>query len=236
MSDTVVSAEHLCKTYGSGETKIAAIRDVSFTIRSGEFVSVMGPSGCGKSTLLYLIGGLDTPTSGRVLTCGCELAAMDDTAQSRIRCSRIGFVFQFYNLVQNLTVEENILLPMVMAGKSVAHCAPRLEELLKMTGLTEKRGQIPSRLSGGQQQLVSIARAVISEPQLILADEPTGNLDSRSGAEILRNFQSINRELGISIIMVTHSDEAAACSGRVLRMQDGMLVDDGLGPEEDAHG
>ena len=222
----VIVAENVCKIYGIGETKSVVLQNVDLSVSRGEFVSIMGPSGCGKSTLLYLLGGLDTPTSGRILTCGHQLSTLSDREQSKIRCTDIGFVFQFYNLVQNLTVEENILLPLVMAGKSAAAYAEKIDQLLDMMGLTEKRRQIPSKLSGGQQQRVSIARAIVSDPQLILADEPTGNLDSKSGTEVMENFQRINRELGISIVMVTHSPDSAAYSSRIIHMQDGKILSD----------
>ena len=233
MTDSVVSCENVVMTFGSGDIKNTVLRGVSFDVGKGEFVSIMGPSGCGKSTLLYLIGGLEKPTSGRILTCRHDLASLGDRAQSKIRCGSIGFVFQFYNLVQNLTVEENILLPIVMAGKPASAYKKRLDDLLEMMGIAEKRREIPSKLSGGQQQRVSVARAVIADPMLILADEPTDNLDSKSGAEVLKNFRRVNRELGISVIMVTHSEESASYGTRTIRMKDGMVVEDKKNEETD---
>ena len=226
MTDAIVSAENVCKVYGTGSAKTAVLKNISFDICRGEFVSVMGPSGCGKSTLLYIIGGLEKPTSGHILTCGRDLSALSDKEQSKIRCRKIGFVFQFYNLVQNLSVEENILLPVVMSGKYASQYRRRLNSLLDMLDIWSKRSEVPSKLSGGQQQRVSIARAVIAEPELVLADEPTGNLDSSSGADVMENFKRINREMGISVIMVTHSDSCAAYGSRIIRMKDGCILSD----------
>ena len=226
MTDNVVTVRDLHKTYQRGQAENHVLRGLDFSVAQGEFVAVMGPSGCGKSTLLYLIGGLEKPTSGQIITCGSDLSRLGDRAQSRIRTRDVGFVFQFYNLVQNLSVEENVLLPVALSGRSVAKFRPKAMELLRMMGLESKRREIPSRLSGGQQQRVSIARAVIGGPRLVLADEPTGNLDSRSGREVLDMFRTVNETMGVSVIMVTHSEEAAASAGRILRMQDGVILSD----------
>ena len=226
MNDRTVSVRRVTKEFGVKENRAVVLKNLSFEVSAGEFVSVMGPSGCGKSTLLYLIGGLDTPTSGSILTCGYNMARLNDFKKSRIRRRDIGFVFQFYNLVQNLTVEENILLPIVMDGGSAIKYKPRMIKLLSMMGIADKLKATPSKLSGGQQQKVAIIRAVISNPGLILADEPTGNLDSRSGREVMEHFQHINKMFGITIIMVTHSSESAAYGSRIISMRDGSIESD----------
>lgn len=186
----------------------------------------MGPSGCGKSTLLYILGGLDLPTGGEVYSFGRSYKDMSEKEKSKMRRTKIGFVFQFYNLVPNLNVEDNILLPILLDGKKIKDYENPLSEILEITGLTERRKFKPRELSGGQQQRVAIARALLFGPELILADEPIGNLDSKSGIEIMELFKKINREMGKTIIQVTHSEEAALYGTRLIRMKDGVIKED----------
>ena len=211
--EPIMKAEHVSKTFGTGEAETRVLTDVSLEIQKGEFASLMGESGSGKSTLLYLMGGLDTQYEGNIYIAGQKMTGMKEAEMSALRLSKIGFVFQFYNLIQNLSVEDNILLPIKMAGKTVPGYKEKLEEILEITGLTPKRKSKPSQLSGGQQQRVSIARAVLSEPEILLADEPTGNLDSKSTAEIMELFKRINDEKKITILQVTHSP---ACLSRIM--------------------
>ena len=203
---------------------IEVLKDINLTIKKGEYVSLMGESGSGKSTLLYQIGCLDTPTAGSILIDGIDVINLNDEKKSKIRCQKIGFVFQFYNLIPNLSVEENILLPVIMAGKKKKDYQEKLDNLLDIVGLKSKRKYLPKQLSGGQQQRVSIARAVIMEPSLLLADEPTGNLDSVSTMEILKLFKKLNKENNITIIQVTHSKEVADYSDRIVYLKDGMIL------------
>ena len=221
--ETIIEVKNVCKSFGTAENRSEVLKAVSLGVNRGEFVSLMGASGSGKSTLLYLLGGMDVPDSGEILIGGRNIAGMKDRELSQFRRRNLGFVFQFFNLVQNLSVEDNILLPFVMDGKNPQKCTDRLEELLAVTGLTEKRKAMPGQLSGGQQQRVAIARAVFCEPELILADEPTGNLDSVSGTEIMSLFSRINKEKGITILMVTHSDECASYADRVVTLADGEI-------------
>ena len=193
-------------------------------VKKGEFVSLMGPSGTGKSTLLYLIGGLDRDYTGDIFVCGKNITNMKEKELSSIRLNKIGFIFQFYNLVQNLNVEDNIMLPSLVAGKSRASLNKKLDDILRITGLTEKRKEYPARLSGGQQQRVAIARAVMGDPELILADEATGNLDKKSGEEIMTLFRKINKEKGISILQVTHSEKCAEYGDRTVRLDAGKTA------------
>ena len=219
-----VEGKHIVKDFRLGDTTTRVLKDISLQVMQGEFVSVMGPSGSGKSTLLYILGGLDAPTGGQVLLDGTDISRFGDEKMSRIRRQDIGFVFQFYNLIPNLNVEENILLPLLLDGKKMEQCQERLERILEVVGLTERRKHTPRELSGGQQQRVAIARALIGEPAILFADEPTGNLDSRTGAGIMNLLREINQSIGQTIIMVTHSPEAAKSSGRAITVQDGILV------------
>ncbi len=219
----MIQTEYLAKHYNLGKQTVPIISDVNLSIETGEFVAIMGPSGCGKSSLLYLLGGLDQPTSGKVFIDGEDINQLNDRDKSRLRRRDIGFVFQFYNLVQNLTVEENILLPITMDGKKVKDYQMKLDEILAIVGLTDRKQYTPRELSGGQQQRVAIARALIAEPKLILADEPIGNLDSQSGTDIMELFKSINKTKDITIVQVTHSEEAAQYSERIVRMKDGRV-------------
>ncbi|MER0279305.1 ABC transporter ATP-binding protein [Clostridioides difficile] len=190
----------------------------------GEFVSIMGQSGSGKSTLLYILGGLDTPTNGKVYINGTDISHFDDDNMSMIRRINIGFVFQFYNLIPNLNVEENIMLPLLLDGKNLKDYKNQLDEILDIVGLCDRRKHTPRELSGGQQQRVAIARALIGKPEILFADEPTGNLDSSTGTEIINLLSKINKESGQTIIMVTHSLEAAKSSSRTITVLDGLIV------------
>lgn len=223
---SIIKTEKLCKNYSVGGEEVKILRDIDLSINSGEFVAVMGPSGCGKSTLLYLLGGLDVPASGRVLFDGEDVNKMNDKTKSIMRRRHTGFVFQFYNLVQNLTVVENILLPLTMDGKKSSSYKNELNDILEIVGLTERKNFTPRELSGGQQQRVAIARSLILSPKLILADEPIGNLDSKSGTEIMELFTKINKEKGITIVQVTHSMHAAEYGNRLIRMKDGVIESD----------
>lgn len=222
---SIVKVNKLSKVFGNKENSSKVLDDISFEIEKGEFVSLMGASGSGKSTLLYLIGGLDKPTNGEVFINDKDINKLKEKQISALRRKDIGFVFQFYNLVQNLTVEENIMLPVVMDGKKEKDYKERLEKILKIIGLENKRKALPNQLSGGQQQRVSIARAIILSPSLILADEPIGNLDSKSGEEVMKLFKTINNEENITILQVTHSEEAAKYGNRIIRLKDGKIIE-----------
>ena len=222
--EAIMKVENVSKTYGTGEAMNKVLDNVTLEINKGEFASLMGESGSGKSTLLYIMGGLDIDYEGSIYVAGQKMTGMKESKMSALRLSKIGFIFQFYNLVQNLTVEDNILLPIKMAGKKVANYMEKLDEILEITGLTAKRKSKPTQLSGGQQQRVSIARAVLSEPEILLADEPTGNLDSKSTAEIMDLFKRINEEKNITFLQVTHSMETAEYGDRIIRLDSGKLV------------
>ena len=219
-----IKTVNLIKEFGEKDNKVRVLDDIDIEIKDGEFVSLMGPSGSGKSTLLYLVGGLDKPTKGKVLINGKDISKLSDNEMSKLRRKDIGFVFQFYNLVQNLTVEENIMLPVVMNGEKESNYKERLDYILKTIGLEDKRKSLPKELSGGQQQRVSIARAVILNPSIIFADEPIGNLDSKSGKEVMELFKKINEEEHITILQVTHSEESAKYGNRIIRLKDGKIV------------
>ncbi|SEH69639.1 putative ABC transport system ATP-binding protein [Ruminococcus flavefaciens] len=222
--ENIIKIEEICKSFGEKDSRTQVLNNISLTVGKGEFISLMGASGSGKSTLLYLIGGLDTPDSGEIFLDGRDISKMRDKELSKLRREGMGFVFQFFNLVQNLTVEDNILLPLVMDGKSPKKYRDRLDSILETVGLSDKRRSYPNQLSGGQQQRCAIARAVIYEPKILLADEPTGNLDSKSGTEIMELFSRINKEKGITILMVTHSAECAAYSDRIITLSDGKIL------------
>lgn len=221
--ESIIEAFDLCKTYKLGEVSIEVLKDVNLAIDQGEYVSLMGPSGSGKSTLLYLLGGLDKPTSGSIKLKGRELSVMKDKEESEIRRREIGFVFQFYNLVPNLNLEENIMLPILLDGKNLKQNKSKLDEILELVGLEDRRKHTPRELSGGQQQRAAIARALVNEPDIILADEPTGNLDSKTGRSILELFKRINKEKNMTIVQVTHSSEAAQYGSRVINVKDGRV-------------
>ena len=218
-----IEGQNIVKQYRVGMVDTPVLRNISLTIARGEFVSIMGPSGSGKSTLLYILSGLDMPTKGRVLLNGRNISGMDDAKKSIMRRRNIGFVFQFYNLIPNLNVEENIMLPVLLDGKDMKEHRRKLNDILTVVGLSERRKHTPRELSGGQQQRVAIARALINNPDIIFADEPTGNLDSKSGTEILALLREINREQGKTILMVTHSEDAAQYGNRMVYVRDGVI-------------
>jgi putative ABC transport system ATP-binding protein len=220
----VVSARDITRRYGTGETAVDALRGVSLDVRSGELVAVMGPSGSGKSTLMHILAGLDRPTSGEVTIDGSEISRMGDTELTKLRRRKIGFVFQFFNLLPMLTAEENVVLPLSIAGERPDD--EWLRELLQKTGLTDRRTHRPSELSGGQQQRVAIARALVSKPAIVFADEPTGNLDSKTSGEILDLMRASVDAYGQTTVMVTHDPRAAAIADRVLFLADGEIVQD----------
>lgn len=223
---TIISTSNLTKTYGSGDTAVTALRGINVRLDEGEFVAVMGPSGCGKSTLLHLIGGLDRPTSGDVTLAGQSIAALDDDALTAVRRRQIGFIFQFYNLLPVLNATENAALPLILDGMKPAEARSRATEWLKRMGLADRLTHRPNQLSGGQQQRVAIARALVTEPALILADEPTGNLDSAAGNEIAALLKQITGEWGRTVLMVTHDPRIAAYADRIIFLKDGTIVDD----------
>ena len=219
----LVETTDLYKTFRLGSVEVKVLENINFTVDKGQFISIMGPSGSGKSTLLYLIGGLDKPTAGSVIIKGKDLSVMKDKEESMLRRREIGFIFQFYNLIPNLTVEENIMLPILLDGKKLRDHRQKLDEILEEVSLSDRRDHTPRELSGGQQQRVAIARALINEPDLILADEPIGNLDSTTGLEVMKLLQKINREKGKTIIQVTHSKEAAGYGDRIINVRDGKV-------------
>lgn len=214
----------LNKNFKVGKEEINVLKDLNFSVDKGEFLSIMGPSGCGKSTLLYLLGGLDKPSSGIVNVNGKDLSKLSEKQKSIMKRRELGFVFQFYNLVPNLSVEDNILLPIILDGGKIKDYSRKLTEILDRIEMSHKRKVTPRELSGGQQQRVAIARALVFEPDIILADEPIGNLDSKTGTEIMRLFKNINKDLGKTIIQVTHSQESAAYGTSILKLRDGEIV------------
>ncbi len=207
-----------------GLTEVTALKDASLEIESGEFVAIMGPSGSGKSTLLHLLGGLDVPTSGKIILAGDSITDLSDKKLTLIRREKIGFIFQFFNLLPTLSVEENIALPLVIAGLRQNDYDERLERLIETVGLTNRKKHRPDELSGGEQQRVAIARAFITEPKIVLADEPTGNLDTKTGREILTLLKDSSKKLGLTVLMVTHEPAAAAYSEKIIFLRDGLIV------------
>src|SRR5687768_2852622 len=223
-AESVIKAAELTRTYGEGEAAVHALRGVSLDIERHRLTAVMGPSGSGKSTLMHILAGLDRPDGGTVTIDGTEITALDDDALTKLRRSHIGFIFQFFNLLPMLTAEENILLPLEIAGSRPD--AEWHQQVMKKVGLTDRRTHRPAELSGGQQQRVAVARAVVSKPVVMFADEPTGNLDSRTGAEILGLLRDTVDSLGQTTVMVTHDPQAAAIADRVLFLDDGHIVRD----------
>jgi putative ABC transport system ATP-binding protein len=221
---TVLETKSVTKEYRMGEVSVKALDGVDFDVQKGEFVAIMGPSGSGKSTLLHLLGGLDSPTSGEVILSGQRLASLSDDAITRFRRQKVGFIFQFYNLLPTLTAAENVALPLLIDGQAAANHQQRIEELLSLVGLGDRAAHRPDQLSGGQQQRVAIARAFVNAPEIVLADEPTGNLDSRSGTAILDLLRKTCRELDATIAMVTHDPRAASYASRIVFLKDGRVV------------
>jgi len=221
---TVVNGRDITRRYGEGATAVDALRGVSIDVQAGELVAVMGPSGSGKSTLMHILAGLDTPTDGSVEIAGTEITTLADAKLTRLRRAHIGFVFQFFNLLPMLTAEENVVLPLSIAGEKPEE--RWLEELLTETGLADRRTHRPSELSGGEQQRVALARALVSRPTILFADEPTGNLDSKTGGEILELLRTSVNAYGQTTVMVTHEPRAAVIADRVLFLADGLIVEE----------
>lgn len=222
MNDVIIKTEQLTKEYGRGATLTKALRGVDLEIPRGSFTCIVGPSGHGKSTLMHLIGGLDRPTGGSVFIDGQEMASLGEKELAALRAEKIGFVFQFFNLLQNLTARENIETALMLAGVPEAQQQERAGELLALVGLAEKADAKPGQLSGGQQQRVAIARALANDPPVLLMDEPTGNLDSAAEAEVMAVLEELNRQ-GKTLILVTHSGEIAARAGNLVRVRDGLI-------------
>ena len=221
----ILNVENLVKTYGNGENIVHAVDNVSFSVEKGEFVAIVGASGSGKSTLMHMIGGVDIPTGGHIFVDGQEITGMNAEKLAIFRRRQIGVVYQFYNLIPILTAEENITLPIDLDRRKTDK--KRLDELLKTLGIEDKRHSLPNQLSGGQQQRVSIARALITEPALLLADEPTGNLDSKAPEDIVGLLKMSNKNFGQTVIMITHNLEIAVQADRILTMSDGRLSEEG---------
>lgn len=219
----ILKVENLTKIYGKGTTEVKALDNVSFKVDKGEFVAIVGASGSGKSTLLHLIGGVDRPTSGKVIINGKDIYKYNDDELAIFRRREIGLVYQFYNLIPILNVEENITLPLKLDGREVDE--QKLNELLKILGIENRRTHLPNELSGGQQQRTSIGRALITNPAIVLADEPTGNLDSKSSDEIVELLKKSNKEYNQTIIMITHNMDIAKCADRILRIEDGKICE-----------
>ena len=220
----ILKVENLTKTYGSGENLVHAVDDVSFSVEKGEFVAIVGASGSGKSTLLHLIGGVDRPTSGKIFVDGNDISKMNDDKLAVFRRRQVGIVYQFYNLIPILTVEENITLPCDLDGRGVDR--ERLEMILDSFGLRARRKHLPNQLSGGQQQRTSIARALINNPSLVLADEPTGNLDSKSSEEVMSMLKMCNQSYGQTVIMITHNLDIAKQADRIITISAGKIVEE----------
>ena len=220
----VLEVKELTKIYGSGENQVTALDHVSFQVKKGEFIAIVGASGSGKSTLMNLIGGIDRPTSGSVVIDGKKIIDMNESEMAIFRRRNIGIVYQFYNLIPNLTVDENIMLPCLLDQRKPD--AGKLDRIVEMTGLSHRRKHLPGQLSGGQQQRVSVGRALINDPAFILADEPTGNLDSRSGREVIELLMAANRKAGQTLILITHDENIALQADRILTISDGRIIRD----------
>ena len=218
----ILKVENLTKVYGKDSTKVVALDHVSFSVEKGEFVAIVGASGSGKSTLLHLIGGVDRPTSGKVFVNGQDIYKLDDDKLAIFRRRQVGLIYQFYNLIPILNVEENITLPLALDGRIPDKI--KLNEMIKLLGLDARKNHLPNELSGGQQQRTSIGRALITNPSIILADEPTGNLDSKASNEIVALLKRTNKELKQTIVMITHNMEIAAVADRIIKIEDGKIV------------
>lgn len=220
----ILRIEHLSKIYGKGDTEVRALDDVSFTVPKGQFVAIIGPSGSGKSTLLHILGGVDTPTDGHVYVDGTDITTLDETALAIFRRRQIGLIYQFYNLIPILTVEENMTLPLLLDDKKVDRA--HFDSLVQVLGLQHRLGHLPSELSGGQQQRVSIGRALMNNPAILLADEPTGNLDSKNSKEIVELLRQFNKALNQTVIIITHDERIALDADRLIAVEDGKIVKD----------
>lgn len=224
-NNAVVTINNVTKTYLMGKVEVRALQGISLLVTKGEFLSIMGPSGCGKSTMMHIIGCLDRPTTGHVLLDDVDIDELDDNSLAEIRNKKVGFVFQTFNLLPKLSAVENVELPLIYAGLKPDERRERALELLELVGLKERAFHRPSEMSGGQSQRVAIARALANNPSIIMADEPTGNLDSKSGEEIIHLFKELNKK-GITLIMVTHDQDIANFSKRIIRLKDGLVVAD----------
>lgn len=228
----MIEVKNVSKSFQLADSSVEVLKNVNLEIEQGDFISIMGPSGSGKSTLLYLMGGLDKVSQGSVLLNGVEMQKLNDDEESRMRRNDIGFVFQAYNLIDNLTLEENIMLPALLEGKKKKDVVKKAEELMDTVGILHRRDHTPKELSGGEQQRTAIARALINNPAILFADEPIGNLDSKSGKEILKLLQKINMENGITVLMVTHSEESTKYGKRIIRLKDGEIVGSSIGMKD----
>jgi putative ABC transport system ATP-binding protein len=220
----ILEIKHLCKVYGKGETQVNALDDVSFSVSQGEFVAIVGPSGSGKSTLLHILGGVDTATSGSVIINGTDIAALNESSLAIFRRRQIGLIYQFYNLIPILTVEENLTLPLLLDGRKPEPA--KVRAMVNRLGLQNRLKHLPNQLSGGQQQRVSIGRALMNNPALLLADEPTGNLDSENSREIIELLRKFNREQKQTVIIITHDEKIALSADRMISIEDGRVVKD----------
>ncbi len=220
----ILEVKNLCKTYGKGDTMVKALDNVSFSVEKGEFIAIVGPSGSGKSTMLHILGGVDVPTSGNVIIDKTDISQLNETALAIFRRRQIGLVYQFYNLIPILTVQENLTLPLLLDGRKPD---PKIvNSLVSQLGLEQRLNHLPNQLSGGQQQRVSIGRALINNPALLLADEPTGNLDSENSREIISLLRRFNKEYNQTVIIITHDDRIALAADRVIAIEDGKIVRD----------
>lgn len=220
----ILEVKNLSKTYGKGDTMVKALDNVSFSVEKGEFVAIIGPSGSGKSTLLHILGGVDVPTSGNVIINDTDISTLDETALAIFRRRQIGLVYQFYNLIPILTVEENLTLPLLLDGRKPDK--KQIDELIKKLGLEKRLDHLPNQLSGGQQQRVSIGRALVNHPALMLADEPTGNLDSENSKEIVALLRHFNKALNQTVIIITHNEKIALSADRIISIEDGKITRD----------
>jgi putative ABC transport system ATP-binding protein len=223
----VIELKDICKDYGTGESKVKAVCDVNLKIRKSEIIAIMGPSGSGKSTLLDILGCLDRPTRGKVFIDGVDVSKLNDNELAKIRSEKIGFIFQFFYLIPALTALKNVELPMTFVKSSVKNREAKARELIKTVGLENRMYHRPSQLSGGESQRIAIARALANDPQIILADEPTGNLDSKSGKEIMDILTKLNKERGVTLIIVTHDSNIAKHAKRIINLKDGMIIKGG---------